>query len=231
MTHTHIDVEHEYKRQTLHILIGMVVLAFPFLPLPYLVLMSLLLFLFVLLLPRSGELYGILTYHGSGVVTRRPLGAIALSGSMLLLLLIAWMLTFTEYEFPVFIIGGAIAITTFGDGIATILRVADQARYEALGNIEYAERGYYEGRAKPESIKVSLTLLFTGTVFSFLIGCWILHWTEPTSFPVSLQLVFFISVIGAITGALLECISTRVHDNITVPIGSAMAMWLFLSFG
>ncbi|MHC1574304.1 MAG: TIGR00297 family protein [Candidatus Methanogasteraceae archaeon] len=231
MTHTHIDIKHEYKRQTIHVLIGMIVLAFPFLPLQYLVLLSLLLFLVVLLLPRSGILFGILTYHGSGVAIRRPMGAICLSGSMLLLLLIAWILTFTEYEFPVFIIGGAIAITTFGDGIATILRVANQARYEVLGNIKYPERGYYEGRTKPESIKVSLTLLFTGTVFSFLIGCWILHWAEPTSFPVSLQLIFFISVIGAITGALLECISTNVHDNITVPIGSAMAMWLFFSFG
>ncbi len=231
MTAMHSDIKHEYKRQTLHVLIGMVVLIFPFLPLQYLVLLSLLLFLFVLLLPRSGRLFGILTHHRSGVAIRRPLGAICLSGSMLLLLLIAWILTFTEYVFPVFIIGGAIAITTFGDGIATILRVANQARYEVLGNIKYPERGYSEGRAKPESIKVSLTLLFTGTVFSFLIGCWILHWTEPASFPVSFQLVFFISVIGAITGALLECISTRVHDNITVPIGSAMAMWLFLSFG
>lgn len=231
MTQTHIDVAHEYKRQTIHVLIGLVVLAFPFLPLHYLVLLSLLLFLFVLLLPRSGRLFGILTYHGSGVIIRRPLGAIFLSGSLSLLLMIAWILTLTEYEFPIFIIGGAIAITTFGDGIATILRVANQARYEELGNSKYPKRGHFGGRAKPESIKASLTLLFTGTVFSFLIGCWILHWTDPTSFPVALQMVFFISVIGAITGTLLECISTKVHDNITVPIGSAMVMWLFLSFG
>lgn len=226
-----MDITHEYKRQAIHVLIGMVVLIFPFLPLQYLVLLSLLLFLFVLLLPRSSSIFKIMTHHRSGVAVRRPKGAIALSGSMLLLLLIAWILTFTEYEFPVFIIGGAIAITTFGDGIATILRVADQARYAAIGNIRYPEQGHSGGRVKPESVKVSLTLLFTGTVFSFLIGCWILHWTAPPSFPVSIQLVFFISVIGAITGALLECVSTRVHDNITVPVGSAMAMWLFLSFG
>ena len=231
MTRTHIDIKHEYKRQTIHVLIGMIVLVYPFLSLQYLVLLSLFLFLFVLLLPRSGKLFGILTYHRSGVAIRRPFGAICLSGSMLLLLLIAWILTFTRYEFPVFIIGGAIAITTFGDGIATILRVADQARYEVIGKIKHPKKGYSEGRAKSESIKVSLTLLFTGTIFSFLVGCWILHWADPTSFPVSFQLIFFISVIGAITGALLECISTKVHDNITVPIGSAMVMWLFLSFG
>jgi len=141
MTATQIDIKHEYKRQMIHALIGMIVLAFPFLPLQYLVLLSLLLFLFVLLLPRSGMLFGILTYHGSDVAIRRPLGAICLSGSMLLMLLIAWMLTFTEYEFPVFIIGGAIAITTFGDGIATILRVANQARYDVLGNIKYPNTG------------------------------------------------------------------------------------------
>ncbi|NIA10599.1 MAG: TIGR00297 family protein [Nitrospiraceae bacterium] len=97
----------------------------------------------------------------------------------------------------------------------------------ALDDIKYPVQAYSGGRVKPESVKVSLTLLFVGTVFAFLIGSWITYWTEPMPF----QLIFFISVIGAITGALLECVSTKIHDNITVPIGSAMAMWLFLSFG
>ncbi len=150
------------------------------------------------------------------------MGALCLSGSMSILLLIAWILTFTPYEFPIFLIGEAIAITTFGDGIATILRVTEQAKHGSLDDISYSGR-----RVKPESVRVSLTLLFVGTVFASLIGLWITYWTEPIPF----QLIFFISVIGAVTGALLECVSTKIHDNITVPIGSAMAMWLFASFG
>ncbi|MCD6145410.1 MAG: TIGR00297 family protein [Methanosarcinales archaeon] len=198
----------------------MIVLIFPFLHIQYLVALSLMLFLFILLLPRSSKLWRILTY--SGASTRRPMGALCLSGSMSILLLIAWILTFTSYEFPIFLIGEAIAITTFGDGIATILRVTEQAKHGSLDDISYSGR-----RVKPESVRVSLTLLFVGTVFASLIGLWITYWTEPIPF----QLIFFISVIGAVTGALLECVSTKIHDNITVPIGSAMAMWLFASFG
>jgi uncharacterized protein (TIGR00297 family) len=41
--------------------------------------------------------------------------------------------------------------------------------------------------------------------------------------------LFFLAVIGAITGALLESI-TMTEDNIVIPFGSAMAMWLFYSF-
>lgn len=227
------DLNHEYKRQMIHILIGMIVLTFPFLRVQYLVVLSLALFLFVLLLPKSSRLFWLMTYHkpGASAATGRPMGAICLSGSMFLLLLVAWTLTFTPYEFPIFIIGGAIAITTFGDGIATILRVSDQAKYVALNEIKYPVRAYSEGRVKTESVKVSLALLFVGTVFSFLTGCWIVHWADITygTEPAAFQLIFFISVIGATTGALLECVSTRVHDNITVPIGSAMVMWLFRS--
>ena len=225
----HIEIKHEYKRQAIHVAIGMIVLAFPFLSAGSLVLLSLMLFLFILLLPRSSKLFKIMTYR-SGRAARRPVGAICLSGSMLILLLAAWLLTFTPYSLPIFIIGGAIAITTFGDGFATILRVSNQAKYMALDKIEYPARVYSDAsgaRVKTESVKVSLTLFFVGTLSSFIVGCWITHWTEPVSF----QLLFFISVIGALTGALLECISTRIHDNITVPIGSAMVMWLFLSFG
>ncbi|RLG20488.1 TIGR00297 family protein, partial [Methanosarcinales archaeon] len=98
----------------------------------------------------------------------------------------------------------------------------EQAKHGSLDDISYSGR-----RVKPESVRVSLTLLFVGTVFASLIGLWITYWTEPIPF----QLIFFISVIGAVTGALLECVSTKIHDNITVPIGSAMVMWLFASFG
>jgi uncharacterized protein (TIGR00297 family) len=227
MTAMRLNIKHEYKRQMIHVLIGMIVLIFPFISIPYLVLLLLGLFLFVLLLPVSGKLFRIIT-SSDKAARRRPTGAICLSGSMLILVLIAWVLTFTDYEFPIFLIGGAIAITTFGDGMATILRVTEQARYDRLDNIEYPRRQYQGERTKPESVKASLTILSIGAIFSFLIGAWIVYWT---GYVISFQLLFFISVIGGTSGALLECISTRIHDNLTVPIGSAMTMWLFLVIG
>ena len=227
MTAMHLNIKHEYKRQTIHVLIGMIVLIFPFVPLQYLVLLLLVLFFSVLMLPVSSKLFRIIT-SSDKATKRRPTGAICLSGSMLILVLVAWALTFTDYEFPIFLIGGAIAITTFGDGMATILRVTEQARYNILNNIEYPRRQYQGEQTKPESVKASLTILSVGAIFSFLIGAWIVYWTGYT---VSFQLLFFISVIGGTSGALFECISTRIHDNITVPIGSAMTMWLLLVIG
>ncbi|RZN34800.1 MAG: TIGR00297 family protein [Methanosarcinales archaeon] len=227
MTAMHLNIKHEYKRQTIHVLIGMIVLIFPFVPLQYLVLLLLVLFSSVLMLPVSSKLFRIIT-SSDKATKRRPTGAICLSGSMLILVLVAWVLTFTDYEFPIFLIGGAIAITTFGDGMATSLRVTEQARYNILNNIEYPRRQYQGEQTKPESVKASLTILSVGAIFSFLIGAWIVYWTGYT---VSFQLLFFISVIGGTSGALFECISTRIHDNITVPIGSAMTMWLLLVIG
>ncbi|MEA1909191.1 MAG: TIGR00297 family protein [Euryarchaeota archaeon] len=227
MTAMHLNIKHEYKRQTIHVLIGMIVLIFPFVPLQYLVLLLLGLFFSVLMLPVSSKLFGVIT-SSDKAARRSPTGAICLSGSMLILVLVAWVLTFTDYEFPIFLIGGAIAITTFGDGMATILRVTEQARYDILNNIEYPRRQYQGEQTKPESVKASLTILSVGAIFSFLIGAWIVYWT---GYAVSFQLLFFISVIGGTSGALFECISTRIHDNITVPISSAMVMWLLFVLG
>lgn len=48
---------------------------------------------------------------------------------------------------------------------------------------------------------------------------------------VSQNLIFFVAVIGSITGALFESIPSKVNDNLSVPLGSGMAMWMFHSFG
>ncbi|MCK5108623.1 MAG: hypothetical protein KAR25_02945, partial [Methanosarcinales archaeon] len=163
MTAMHLNIKHEYKRQTIHVLIGMIVLIFPFVPLQYLVLLLLGLFFSVLMLPVSSKLFGVIT-SSDKAARRRPTGAVCLSGSMLILVLVAWVLTFTDYEFPIFLIGGAIAITTFGDGMATILRVTEQARYDILNNIEYPRRQYRGEQTKPESVKASLTILSVGAI-------------------------------------------------------------------
>ena len=71
-----------------------------------------------------------------------------------------------------------------------------------------------------------MVFLVSGSVFAFIIGMWIASFTVYV--PVSMMI--FLSVIGALTGALLESM-TKDEDNIVIPFGSAMVMWLFYMFG
>jgi uncharacterized protein (TIGR00297 family) len=43
-------------------------------------------------------------------------------------------------------------------------------------------------------------------------------------------MVFFIAVIGAVTGSLFESIPSRIERNISVPLGVGMTMWIFEEF-
>jgi len=68
--------------------------------------------------------------------------------------------------------------------------------------------------------------LIVGSVFAFISGAWISGFT----LYVPVGMLIFLSVIGALTGALLESM-TKDEDNIVIPFGSAMVMWLFYMFG
>ncbi len=115
-------------------------------------------------------------------------------------------------KFPVFIIGGALAITTFGDGIADIINIHDRR----------------QNSVKVYSAKSSIVFLISGSIFAFLACAWILRNGSFQS-PVPYELVFFLAVIGAVTGALLESMTYN-EDQLIIPFGSAMAMWLFYTF-
>ncbi|MFY9200360.1 MAG: TIGR00297 family protein, partial [Methanosarcina flavescens] len=62
---------------------------------------------------------------------------------------------------------------------------------------------------------------------AFLAASWIIYWQ---GLQVSYNLVFFIAVIGAVTGSLFESIPSKIDKNISVPLGSGMTMWIFEEF-
>ncbi|MCK5660734.1 MAG: TIGR00297 family protein [Methanosarcinales archaeon] len=232
------EFDREYLRQIVHILIGLIVLIFPFIDVHNLIGLFVILLLFVASRSSNTPLIGCL-FRKCGEM-RRPEGAINLSISILILLSIHYILTFTQYELPLYIIGSAIAIGTFGDGAASMMRTYQ----EQSGQNQYG-RGQPEKEqtdafmqstnngsneyAKSASVNISLTLLIVGTVFAFLAGSWIVRFGNTASgyqMP-GYQMIFVISAIGAVCGALLETISIDIHDNMTMPLGSAMIMWLF----
>ena len=105
-------------------------------------------------------------------------------------------------NFPIYLLGASIAIVTFSAMTRDLI-------------------------AQRKTIKGSVTFLVFGVIFAFCIGSWIIALTKIV---ISSQFMFFLAVIGAITGALLESIP-HANDDLTVPLGSAMAMWLFADFG
>ncbi|MBU2617419.1 MAG: DUF92 domain-containing protein, partial [Euryarchaeota archaeon] len=104
-------------------------------------------------------------------------------------------------NFPIYLLGASIAIVTFSAMTRDLI-------------------------AQRKTIKGSVTFLVFGVIFAFCIGSWIIALTKIV---ISSQFMFFLAVIGAITGALLESIP-HANDDLTVPLGSAMAMWLFADF-
>ncbi len=107
-------------------------------------------------------------------------------------------------NFPIYILGASIAIFTFNRMTRDLL-------------------------TQRKTIQSSVTFLLFGVIFAFFIGSWIISFVNVIlSSPY--QFMFFLAVIGAITGALLESIPHS-NEDLTVPLGSAMAMWLFAGFG
>ncbi len=107
--------------------------------------------------------------------------------------------------FPLYLLSATIAIVAFGDGMATLVGMTRSTGHKTL-------RG-------------SLAFLVFGSVFAFLFGSWILSWQLLP--VIGYEFMFFLAVIGSVVGALVEVVSTETSDSLTVPLGSAMAMWLF----
>ncbi|MCZ7398572.1 MAG: DUF92 domain-containing protein [Candidatus Methanoperedens sp.] len=120
-----------------------------------------------------------------------------------------------QNKFPLFIIGAAFAITTFGDGVA-----------DAINILEKTKQTGHTRNEKYYCAKSSIIFLISGSIYAFVAGAWISGFTLKVPYG----MIFFLAVIGAITGALLESMITT-DDNIVIPFGSAMVMWLFYMFG
>jgi len=197
----------EYKTQSIYIFLGLVVLLFPFFS-TYFFLLAF--FCGALLISRvrpGSTVFGMLARE-SDIKQGR------LKGFTHLFLIIGSLFLISSMvgpgKFPIFIIGGALAITTFGDGVADIINIHERKRS--------SEKVY--------SAKSSIVFVVSGGIFTFLACVWILAWGGQT---VPHELVFFLAVVGAVTGALLESMTYN-EDYIIIPFGSAMTMWLFYTF-
>ncbi|MCE8424276.1 MAG: TIGR00297 family protein [Candidatus Methanoperedens sp.] len=102
--------------------------------------------------------------------------------------------------------------------MADMINIYDKAKKEKLHD-----------NIKIYSAKSSIVFLISGSIFAFLFCVWIYYFTLEAPYGIPYGMLFFLAVLGALTGALLESI-TKNEDNIIIPFGSAMTMWLFYNF-
>lgn len=212
----------EYEKQSIYILLGLLVLFFPFFKANIFLLALLFLSAAIILsvVPAGSSFFRFFARE-SDLKAGKLVSMIHLFLTTAILLAISLMVGVDiagVYKFPIFIIGAAFAITTFGDGIADIMHIFYKEKKQNVSD--------KSGGLKVYSAKSSMLFLVSGSVFAFIIGVWIAGFTVYV--PVGMMI--FLSVIGALTGALLESM-TKDEDNIVIPFGSAMVMWLFYLFG
>ncbi|MCG7853025.1 MAG: DUF92 domain-containing protein, partial [Methanosarcinaceae archaeon] len=181
-------------------------------------------------LPENSWLYTLLAKKRTGVQSQTgPRGTAAaqnLAAASFILLFIGAILDFTSYSYPLYIIGGAIAISTFGDTAAGFVRYNDLAKFRSLTKQEYPGKIYSKDVHTSYSVPSSIAMLITGILAAFLVGLWIVYWQGTV---VSYNMLFFIAVIGGMIGALFETIPSVIDDNLSVPLASGMGMWVFSS--
>lgn len=223
-----------YIRHLLHASLGLTCLLYPFLPLYILVLIMFFMLIILRRLSERSKLYQILsTTENSDNTLKRPVdtgirSANNLVLSILLLLLFNYGFRLEGVIFPIYVIGGAVAISTFGSASANFFKSWKQTQLKCLARLDYPERRYKGEDSDVFNLPSSLVMLIVGIISAFLVGAWITH---LKGIVVSYDMIFFIAVIGSVTGALFESIPSRVDNNISVLFGSGMVMWLFASFG
>ncbi len=195
----------EYKTQSIYIFLGLFVLLIPFFSTYFFMVAFFCAALVFSRLRPGSPVYRILARE-SDIKQGRLTGLTRLFLTMGALFLISSI--FGPEKFPLFIIGGAMAITTFGDGVADLLNIHDRQN----------------NSVKVYSPRSSIVFLISGGIFAFLAGEWVLRTGGGQT--INYELVFFLSVLGAVTGALLESMTSD-EDTIIIPFGSAMTMWLF----
>ncbi len=207
----------EYRKQVIFILLGSLVFLFPVFKTNYylLALVFLVAGILLLIIPSGSAFFNYLARE-SDAKAGKLITLIQLFLTTAILILISSMTG--AGKFPLFIIGSAFAITTFGDGIVDMINIIEKDRKQNADNKQVCSKVY--------SAKSSIVFLISGSFFAFISGVWISGFTST----VPVGMIVFLSVIGALTGALLESM-TRNEDNIIIPFGSAMAMWLFYMFG
>ncbi len=217
-------VRYEYRRQLAHAAFGMLVFAFPFFDHLTLLLLNFLLLLVLWRLSKSPFIER--TFYGKADprckehtdMANGMKAAMNVTLSVFIMLLISQVLELTKMDFPLYVIGGAIAISTFGCSAASFIR-----------HKNFLYKLYYrKGDEKEYLLPSSIVMLIVGIIAASVAGSWTSGWRETN---VSMDMIFFLAVIGSITAALFESIPSKVDNNLIVPLGTGMTMWLFHSFG
>lgn len=138
---------------------------------------------------------------------------LSLSGAAFVLGILILILGNT-YEFPPYILGASIAITCLGNAAAGYFRIMIKTEDEL--------------DEKLVSAISSIALIVIGAFSAFMTAYWIISWMNP---GVALNQLFFLVLIGALTGAQVEAIPSKTNTNLTMMLGTGMVMWLFASFG
>jgi len=193
------SLDAELKRQSAYISLGLLALLFPFVPKWVIVLGMLFGTVAILYTPKDSFIF-------KAFASERDVEAGLLVGPlkfMFALLLLAILVV--SLDFPVYLLAATIGVVAFGEGAATLVNVL---------------------MSRNKALLWSVTLLILGTLFGFIFGGWAMVNTGMGT--ERLDLMFFLAVIGTVTGALLYTIVDE--ESIAIPLGAGMAMWLFSSF-
>jgi|Deesub1362A_J573_1020465.scaffolds.fasta_scaffold00039_32 uncharacterized protein (TIGR00297 family) len=193
------------KSQTLHIIAGVSLLTIPFIGVHVLFIVCFL------------GIFGSIIAGNWLIPDEKKRGAVYLlvSASILfgtvLLSNAIYSMGIATRPLPLFVAGASLGVVTFGDFILNTLIKESYAKKPKLG-------------------KVSTSMIFLGVSISIIlvIGEWIIKFTNT---HISIDMMIFLSTLGGISASLLGSITPRYMYNLTVPIGSAMVMWLFFDVG
>ena len=172
----------EYKKQGIYISLGLLVLLFPFFDTSYLLLAFIVGGLFFSRLSSGSYVFSVLARE-SDIKEGKLTSLIQLFFIMALLLLVSLLIG--QPKLPLFIIGGAFVITTFGDGISDIINIHDKAKNDKK-----------ENNTKIYSAKSSIVFLISGGIFAFLAEVWILEWSQTVYYPFPYGMLFSLPCSG-----------------------------------
>ncbi|MDM7917575.1 MAG: TIGR00297 family protein [Methanosarcina sp.] len=144
--------------------------------------------------------------------------AVSLAFSLSLMLLVSAVSKDLPYTFPFYIVLAAFAVAAVGNHSSFFSERGFTADFES----EKSRR-----RQRRFSIMWSSIFLALRIIAAFLAASWIVYWQK---LPIPYNFIFFIAVIGAVTGSLFESIPSKIDRNIPVPLGAGMTMWIFEEF-
>ncbi len=187
--------------------------------------MHILYFLFIFIAPFTGInflfllsiiLFLVLRFSGSSFSCNRDF--ISLIFSLALMLFVSIISGSSSYPYPFYIVLAAFAVAAVGN---------HKTSFSETDNVPGFNSRRSRIKKRSFSILWSSAFLALRIVAAFFAASWIVYWQE---LPVPYNLIFFIAVIGAVTGSLFESIPSEIDKNISVPLGSGMTMWIFEEF-